>query len=186
MIERGGTAVTLRRNVLALMSGLLLWTAGHFGVLAVLPLFLHDQGYDARAIGFMLGATGVAQLCVRPFGGWILDAFGRRVPLVLALVLLSGAAALLLVPTGWAVLANRVLTGAAFSIGTTAFYTLSVEVAPPGRGSEVQGTWRWGSRSAWASALRYWSGSTRASCPRAPAHPNVWWQSPSARSPWRY
>lgn len=139
MIERGGTAVTLRRNVLALMSGLLLWTAGHFGVLAVLPLFLHDQGYDARAIGFMLGATGVAQLCVRPFGGWILDAFGRRVPLVLALVLLSGAAALLLVPTGGAVLANRVLTGAAFSIGTTAFYTLSVEVAPPGRGSEVQG-----------------------------------------------
>lgn len=139
MIERGGAAVTLRRNVLALMSGLLLWTAGHFGVLAVLPLFLHDQGYDARGIGFMLGATGVAQLCVRPFGGWILDAFGRRVPLVLALVLLSGAAALLLVPTGWAVLANRVLTGAAFSIGTTAFYTLSVEVAPAGRGSEVQG-----------------------------------------------
>jgi MFS family permease len=139
VIERGGTAVTLRRNVLALMSGLLLWTAGHFGVLAVLPLFLHDHGYDARAIGFMLGATGVAQLCMRPFGGWILDAFGRRGPLVLALVLLSGAAGLLLVPTGWAVLANRVLTGVAFSIGTTAFYTLSVEVAPPGRGSEVQG-----------------------------------------------
>ena len=133
------TAVALKRNVLALMSGLLLWTAGHFGALAVLPLFLHDQGYDARSIGFMLGATGVAQLCVRPFGGWILDAFGRRVPLGLALVLLAGAAALLLVPTGWAVLANRVLTGAAFSIGTTAFYTLTVEVAPDGRGSEVQG-----------------------------------------------
>jgi MFS family permease len=132
-------ATTLRRNVLALMSGLLLWTAGHFGALAVLPLFLHDQGYDARSIGFMLGATGVAQLCVRPFGGWILDAFGRRVPLVLALLLLAGAAALLLVPTGWAVLANRVLTGAAFSLGTTAFYTLSIEVAPPGRSSEVQG-----------------------------------------------
>ena len=132
-------AVTLRRNVLALMSGLLLWTAGHFGVLAVLPLFLHDQGYDARSIGFMLGATGVAQLCVRPFGGWLLDAFGQRVPLVLALVLLAGAAALLLAPTGWAVLANRVLTGIAFSIGTTAFYTLAVEVAPAGRGSEVQG-----------------------------------------------
>ena len=131
--------MALKRNVLALMSGLLLWTAGHFGVIAVLPLFLNDQGYDARSIGFMLGATGVAQLCVRPFGGWILDAFGRRVPLVLALVLLAGAAALLLAPTGWAVLANRVLTGAAFSIGTTAFYTLAVEVAPAGRGSEVQG-----------------------------------------------
>jgi MFS family permease len=133
------TAAPLTRNVLALMSGLLLWTAGHFGVLAVLPLFLHDQGYDARGIGFMLGATGVAQLCMRPFGGWLLDAFGRRVPLVLALVLLAGAAALLLAPTGWAVLANRVLTGAAFSIGTNAFYTLTVEVAPAGRGSEVQG-----------------------------------------------
>jgi MFS family permease len=133
------TTVVLKRNVVALTSGLLLWTAGHFGVLAVLPLFLHDQGYDARSIGLTLGATGVAQLCVRPFGGWILDAFGRRVPLALALVLLSCAAALLLVPAGWAVLANRALTGAAFSIGTTAFYTLAVEVAPAGRASEVQG-----------------------------------------------
>jgi MFS family permease len=132
-------AAALTRNVLALISGLLLWTAGHFGILAVLPLFLHDQGYDARSIGFMLGATGVAQLCVRPFCGWIVDAFGRRLPLALALVLLSGAAALLLTPTGWVVLANRVLTGAAFSIGTTAFYTLAVEVAPAGRRSEVQG-----------------------------------------------
>ena len=74
-------AAALTRNVLALISGLLLWTAGHFGILAVLPLFLHDQGYDARSIGFMLGATGVAQLCVRPFCGWIVDAFGRRLPL---------------------------------------------------------------------------------------------------------
>jgi MFS family permease len=132
-------AGALTRNLVALISGLLLWTAGHFGVLAVLPLFLHDQGYDAPSIGFALGATGVAQLCVRPFAGWMVDAFGRRVPLVLALVLLSGAAALLLVPAPWVVLANRGLTGAAFSIGTTAFYTLAVEVAPAGRGSEVQG-----------------------------------------------
>jgi MFS family permease len=58
---------------------LLLWTAGHFGILAVLPLFLLDQGYDARSIGFTLGAAGIAQLCVRPFAGWVVDAFGRRV-----------------------------------------------------------------------------------------------------------
>lgn len=132
-------AAALRRNVLALTSGLLLWTAGHFGVLAVLPLFLHDQGYDPGRIGFTLGAAGVAQLGVRPFAGWVVDAFGRRMPLALALVLLSLAAALLLAPSGWGVLANRVLTGAAFSIGTTAFFTLAVEVAPPGRGGEVQG-----------------------------------------------
>lgn len=137
--EAADPTAALKRNLLALISGLLLWTAGHFGVLTVLPLFLHDQGYDARSIGFFLGVTGVAQLGVRPFAGWIVDAFGRRVPLALALVLLSCAAALLLVPAGWVVLANRVLTGAAFSIGTTAFYTLAVEVAPAGRRSEVQG-----------------------------------------------
>lgn len=129
----------LARNVLALTSGLLLWTAGHFGVLAVLPLFLHDQGHDAGSIGLTLGATGVAQLGVRPFAGWIVDAFGRRVPLVCSLILLSAAAALLLVPAGWAVPANRVLTGIAFSLGTTAFYTLAIEVAPVGRRGEVQG-----------------------------------------------
>jgi MFS family permease len=137
--EAADPTAALKRNLLALIGGLLLWTAGHFGVLAVLPLFLHDQGYDARSIGFFLGVTGVAQLGVRPFAGWIVDAFGRRVPLALALVLLSCAAALLLAPAGWVVLANRVLTGAAFSIGTTAFYTLAVEVAPAGRRSEVQG-----------------------------------------------
>ncbi|HEV3350692.1 MAG TPA: MFS transporter, partial [Methylomirabilota bacterium] len=126
-------AATLTRNVLALTGGLLLWTAVHFGSLALLPLFLHDQGYDARSIGFMLGVGGIAQLGVRPFGGWLVDAFGRRRPLVLCLILLAAASALLLVPTGGAVLTNRVLTGIAFSLGTTAFYTLSVEAAPPGR-----------------------------------------------------
>ena len=132
-------AVTLVRNVVALFSGVLLWTTCHFGVLAVLPLFLHDQGWDVRAIGFALGASGVAQVCVRPFAGWVADAFGRRVPLALALVLLSIATLLLLTPAGWGILANRVLTGVAFSIGTTAFYTLTVESAPAARRSEVQG-----------------------------------------------
>jgi MFS family permease len=130
---------TLRRNVLALFCGLLLWTAIHFGTLTLLPLYLHDQGHDARWIGFALGATGIAQLGVRPFGGWIVDAFGRRLPLALSLLLLSGACVLLIVPATWAVLANRVLTGVAFSLGTTAFYTLSIEVAPAERTSEVQG-----------------------------------------------
>ena len=131
--------VTLIRNVVALFGGVLLWTMCHFGTLAVLPLFLHDQGWDARAIGFALGAAGVAQVCVRPFAGWLIDAFGRRRPLGLALLLLSVATALLLVPAGGAVLANRVLTGIAFSVGTTAFYTLTVEAAPAARRSEVQG-----------------------------------------------
>ena len=129
----------LRRNVLALFSGLLLWTGVHFGLLALLPLVLHDQGYDARSIGLVLAAAGIAQLCVRPFGGWIVDAFGRRRPLALSLVLMAGASALLLVPSGWAVVVNRVLTWIAFSLGTTAIYTLTLEVAPPGRISEVQG-----------------------------------------------
>lgn len=130
---------TLRRNVVALTTGLLLWTASHFGVIAVLPLFLHDRGYDAAGIGLVLGVAGIAQLCVRPFGGWIVDAFGRRAPLVLSLLVLTIGAWLLLVPAVWAVVANRVLAGAAFSLGTTAFYTLVVESAPDGRRGEVQG-----------------------------------------------
>jgi MFS family permease len=137
--EARDPAVALVRNVVALFTGVLLWTACHFGILAVLPLFLHDQGWDVRAIGFALGASGVAQVCVRPFAGWVADAFGRRVPLALALVLLSIATLLLLTPAGWGILANRVLTGVAFSIGTTAFYTLTVESAPAARRSEVQG-----------------------------------------------
>jgi len=137
--ETRDPALPLVRNVVALFGGVLLWTTCHFGVLAVLPLFLHDQGWDIRAIGFALGASGVAQVCVRPFAGWVADAFGRRVPLALALVLLCIATLLLLTPAGWGILANRVLTGIAFSIGTTAFYTLTVESAPAARRSEVQG-----------------------------------------------
>ena len=133
------TGRALGRNVLALFGGLLLWTGVHFGLLALLPLVLHARGYEAHSIGFVLGAAGIAQLCVRPFGGWIVDAFGRRGPLTLCLVLLAGASALLLVPAGWAVVVNRVLTGIAFSLGTTAFYTLTIEAAPPSRVSEVQG-----------------------------------------------
>ncbi len=134
-----GAATGLARNVVALFAGLSLWTAIHFGSLALLPLYLHDQGYDPRGIGFALGAMGVAQLAMRPFGGWIVDAFGRRGPLVLSLGLLAVACALLAIPSSVTVVANRVLTGIAFSVGTTAFYTLSIEVAPPERRSEVQG-----------------------------------------------
>ena len=117
---------------------------------------------------------------MRPFAGWIVDAFGRRVPLALALVLLSGAAALLLTPAGWVVLANRVLTGIAFSIGTTAFYTLAVEVGPgraPQRGAGLRGAGAHardrasGRRSRWRS--------TRASARGNPARPNVSPRSPS-------
>ena len=137
--ETHDPALPLVRNVVALFSGVLLWTTCHFGVLAVLPLFLHDQGWDVRAIGGALGASGVAQVCVRPFAGWVADAFGRRWPLALALLLLCIATLLLLTPTGWGILANRVLTGIAFSVGTTAFYTLTVDSAPAARRSEVQG-----------------------------------------------
>jgi MFS family permease len=134
--DPGGALV---RNVVALFGGVLSWTMCHFGILAALPLVLHDRGWGAPAIGFALGASGVAQVCVRPFAGWLVDAFGRRRPLVLALALLSLATLLLLLPAGWAVLANRVLTGVAFSVGTTAFYTLTVESAPAARRAEVQG-----------------------------------------------
>ena len=144
----------LRRDVLVLMGGLLLWTAGHFGVLAVLPLFLHDQGYDARSIGFTLGATGLAQLCVRPFAGWIVDALGRRKPLALALVLLSGAAALLLVPAGWAVhrtTAAVVAKRGKSSVSATVF-------------AEIKKTRRATASQAWASASLNPNTSPRRGC----------------------
>ena len=56
-------------NVLGLTSGLLLRTAGHFGVLAVLPLFLHAQGYDTGRIGtWGLGSALVAAGAVPVLG----------------------------------------------------------------------------------------------------------------------
>ena len=60
------------RNVVTLFSGVLLWTMYHFGILGVLPLFLDDQGWEARAIGFALGIAGVAQVCVRVVAGWLI------------------------------------------------------------------------------------------------------------------
>jgi MFS family permease len=140
------TAVALTRNVLALVSGLLLWTAGHFGVLAVLPLFLHDQGYDARSIGFTLGATGVAQLCVRPFAGCFsaflpLWAIGRGVgnPGILFVGSQVGAAAsrllvgrladrygrrIVLAPAMGGVAAT--LIGMSVAVGLPAFFILAI------------------------------------------------------------
>jgi Major Facilitator Superfamily. len=140
--QRSVEAVALTRNVVALTSGGLLWTAGHFGVLAVLPLFLTIRASTPAASASSWGRPGWPKLVARPFAGWIADAFGRRVPLGLALLLLSVASALLLVPAGWVVLANRMLTGAAFSIGTTAFYTLVVEVAPSNAAARCRATWR--------------------------------------------
>src|SRR5215471_14263036 len=52
---------SLTRNILALTSGLTLWTAVHFGVTAILPLLLHDQGYDARGMPI----RGMDRRCLR-------------------------------------------------------------------------------------------------------------------------
>jgi hypothetical protein len=59
------TAVALRGNVLALVRGLRLWTAGQLGALAVRPSFLPDRGYDARSIGLHRPAVRA------PLAGWI-------------------------------------------------------------------------------------------------------------------
>ena len=59
-MEADETTVALTRNVLALTTGLPLWTAGHFGVLAVLRLFLYDRGRGALVAAAAVPLLGAA------------------------------------------------------------------------------------------------------------------------------
>jgi MFS family permease len=104
--------------------------ASYNGLTPVLALYLVAAGHDAAFVGLTIAAFSVTSVLVRPFAGVLVDRAAKpRVYGIAALVL--GLATLgYLVPGVAAVLAFRVIQGAAWAVLNTTAPAMAVELAP--------------------------------------------------------
>jgi PPP family 3-phenylpropionic acid transporter len=81
---------------LALLYGVLFFGPG--AAMPFLPVFLAARGLDASGVAFALGLAQLARLVAGPVGGRLADHVGDRRAVIVGSALVSGAAALLLLP----------------------------------------------------------------------------------------
>jgi MFS family permease len=128
-----------RDFTLLLAVNVLLYTA--FQMLTpTLPLYVLSLGGGTVAAGLTIGLFTGAAVLIRPFAGWALDAYGRR------LLLLGGLAAFLLAAGtyGWVatvalLLVLRSLHGLGFGVFTVSSGTLAADLTPKSRLGEGMG-----------------------------------------------
>jgi len=137
--EPGSTALWTRDFALLLVSQVL-YFMGVYLLLPTLPLFAVELGGSEGSVGLVLGAFTFTAMFVRPFTGWALDAYGRRVVLVVGLVVTLGIVlAHELVAGIGMLLVLRLLHGVGFGLETTAAGTLTSDLAPKARIGEGMG-----------------------------------------------
>ena len=104
----------------------------------LLPLYLADT-YQAGKdlIGFVLSGYVVAALLIRPFSGFMVDSFPRRVVLLVTYSLMCAFFCGYLVASSLTVFAIfRTLHGAPFGAATVSLSTVAIDVLPSSRRAE--------------------------------------------------
>jgi MFS family permease len=108
-------------------------------LLAVTPLFVTGPlGSDEAGVGLAMGSFSVATLLLRPWAGRWTDRHGRRALLVGGAALFAmGILGYYLVTDLVAVVALRLLLGAAEALYFVAGFAALADLAPPGRAGEA-------------------------------------------------
>jgi len=110
----------------------------------VLPRLIEDElGGSEAQIGFAFGATALGMLLVRPFVGFLADAYGRRSLMVVGAFVVA-ALQLAHVPAAvaglWPLLGVRFLIGTAASAMYVGQATTATELPPQSRSAEIFST----------------------------------------------
>lgn len=129
-----------RRNLLRLFTvGLLFWSS-MASLLPTLSLYLQHIGASDAQIGLIIGSFAIGLLLFRPWLGHMADNRGRKVVLLLGLVVAAIA------PLGYSVstsmpslIAVRIVHGVSVAAFTTAYSTLVVDLSPVENRGEVIG-----------------------------------------------
>jgi MFS family permease len=126
-------------SLAAMLSNLTMYT-----VLLSLPVFLTERAdWRSSATGILLAAMSLQMVVFAPFGGWLADRRGRRLPTLLGAALLAaGALALVCIDTrwGWAVyLGPLVALGAGVGLTLAPTQALAVEAAPSNAAGQAAG-----------------------------------------------
>ncbi len=104
----------------------------------LLPLYLSDTyGADKQIIGLVLSGYAIAALCIRPFSGFFVDSFPRKVVLMFFYFLTAAFFGGYLIAGSLTVFAIfRTLHGAPFGATGVSLSTVAIDVLPSSRRAE--------------------------------------------------
>lgn len=111
---------------------------GFYILMPVLPFYLTEQfGLGKGSIGTILACYTVAALLVRPFSGYLLDAFARKPLYLLAFTVFTSVFGLyLLAGSVLLFVALRIVHGLSFGMVTVAGNTIVIDILPSSRRGE--------------------------------------------------
>ena len=107
-------------------------------ILPILPFYLSEEfSIGTSMIGIILSCYTLAALCVRPFAGYLLDAFARRPLYLVAYFFFTAIFAGYMVAAALTLfIALRVAHGFAFGMVTVAGNTILIDILPSSRRGE--------------------------------------------------
>src|SRR4051812_31407589 len=109
-------------------------------LLATLPVYVISMGGSRTDAGLITGGAAITALLVRPFSGWLSDAWRRRPVVLLGCVFYVVASIIYLIAGSVPMLGlGRVAHGFALSNYTTGANTYIADIAPPRRRAEAIG-----------------------------------------------
>jgi MFS family permease len=132
---------SIQRDLASLFaSGLLFW-ACMASMLPVLPLYIKDGGVSDHEVGIVMGAFAIGLLLFRPQMGKLADARGRKLVLLIGVLVAAIApAAYVLTQDKLWLIGIRIFHGLSIAAYTTAYSALIADMAPPENRGEVIGT----------------------------------------------
>lgn len=109
-------------------------------LLPTLPMYVSDRGGEETAVGLVIGIFTISALLVRPFSGAALDIFGRKLFLVVGLIICLAAIGVYgFAATVMFILFLRVIHGVGWGIATTTYGTIVSDIIPSSRRGEGMG-----------------------------------------------
>lgn len=107
-------------------------------ILPILPFYLQEGfGAEKSTIGLILSCYTLACLCIRPFAGYLLDAFSRRPLYLVAYFIFTAVFGGYMIATTLSLfIALRIVHGFAFGMVTVGGNTIVIDILPSSRRGE--------------------------------------------------
>lgn len=111
-----------------------------YGLNPTLPIYIEQFGGTTEIAGLALTSLTLAAIISRPVTGWCVDKYGRRLFLVIGLLLflLPSLIFIWMIPVWWLILL-RFVQGLGWGVGHTAVTNVALDVVPPQRMGEGMG-----------------------------------------------
>jgi len=126
------------RNFIFLVLSNFLMYITYYAILSALPIYLVTDLHATKAqVGVVVGAYTIASVLVRPFSGFTLDRFGRRIIFLLALVIYSFLfAGYLAALTIGSIILLRFAQGITWGFTTVSGSTIAADIIPASKRGE--------------------------------------------------